>query len=222
MCNEIGDRGKVMVPEAVPPERTLAPASAPAVKVTTVTTSAPALAVAPAVDPTPAPAPTPALAPMSAPTRPAHVAVTMPPTTDQSSSATTHSFEHSSARHAAPTPNLIEASTFVDLAERMHAKIDEKIEHLREQMKAEAIAEKEQMKAQATAEKEQLRRGLMPRAVVTNEQLATLGSRLETMHAAQLISDEILFVCPLLKHPLRLHPCGALWCIVVQLGLISV
>ena len=105
-----------------------------------------------------------------------------------------------------PTTNLVEASAFVDLAERMHAKIDEKIEHLREQMKAEAIAEKEQMKAQATAEKEQLRRELMPREVVTNEQLATLGSRLEAMHAAQLISDEILYVCPLRKHPLRLHP----------------
>ena len=44
VCREIGDRGKLMVPEAVPPERTLAPASAPAVKDTTVTTSAPAVA----------------------------------------------------------------------------------------------------------------------------------------------------------------------------------
>ena len=77
-------------------------------------------------------------------------------------------------------------------------------------------------KLEAIAEKEQLRRELMPRTVVTNEQLAALGSRLEALHTAQLISDEILFVCPLLKHPLRLHPCGALWCIVVQLGLISV
>ena len=74
-------------------------------------------------------------------------------------------------------------SAFVDLAEKMQARTEDKIERLREEMKAEA-----------KAEKEELRRELAPTAVVTDEQLAALEARLEALHAAQLISDDELFV----------------------------
>ena len=108
--------------------------------------------------------------------------------------------------------SLVDLSAFVDLAEKMQtrteefadkmqARTEDKIERLREEMKAEKEemkVEKEEMraelKAKAKAEKEELRRELAPTPVVTDEQLAALEARLEALHAAQLISDDELFV----------------------------
>ena len=52
---------------------------------------------------------------------------------------------------------------------------------------------RQEMEAQMQALREELREELTPRPAVTEEQLATLQSRLEAMHAAQLLTDEELF-----------------------------
>ena len=71
IVREIGQRGKLGMPEAVPPEPTPAPAPAPAVFRTIAPAAAPAPAPAPAPVPTPAriiaPAPAPAPVPSVAP-----------------------------------------------------------------------------------------------------------------------------------------------------------
>ena len=58
--------------------------------------------------------------------------------------------------------------------------------------------EKEEMLAQAKADTEaslqKLREELTPREVVTDTQVKALQTRLEALHAAQLISDDELFV----------------------------
>ena len=40
---------------------------------------------------------------------------------------------------------------------------------------------------------EQVEEKLTPKAAITGEQIASLGARLEALHAAQLLSDEELF-----------------------------
>ena len=60
----------------------------------------------------------------------------------------------------------------MDFADHMQARTDEKIER----------------------SKEELRRELTPKPVVTDAQLEALQMRLEALHAAQLISDDELFV----------------------------
>ena len=52
---------------------------------------------------------------------------------------------------------------------------------------------RQEMEAQMQALREDLREELTPRPAVTEEQLAALQSRLEAMHAAQLLTDEELF-----------------------------
>ena len=52
---------------------------------------------------------------------------------------------------------------------------------------------RQEMEAQMQALREELREELTPRPAVTEEQLATLQSRLEAMRAAQLLTDEELF-----------------------------
>ena len=95
----------------------------------------------------------------------------------------------------------MDMSAFVDLAEKMQARTEEfadkmqaktedKIERLRQEMKA----EQEGMRAELKAEKEELRRELTPVVVVTDDQVQALGARFEALHAAQLISDDELFV----------------------------
>jgi len=60
----------------------------------------------------------------------------------------------------------------LDFADHMQARTDEKIER----------------------SKEDLRRELTPKPVVTDAQLEALQTRLEALHASQLISDDELFV----------------------------
>ena len=76
-------------------------------------------------------------------------------------------------------------SAFVELADKMQARTEDKIDRMREEMKAE--------RAEMKAEKEELRRELTPAVVVTDDQVQALGARLEALHAAQLISDDELF-----------------------------
>ena len=81
---------------------------------------------------------------------------------------------------------MVEMSAFVELADKMQARTEDKIDRMREEMKAE--------RAEMKAEKEELRRELTPAVVVTDDQLQALEARLEALHAAQLISDDELFV----------------------------
>ena len=93
--------------------------------------------------------------------------------------------------------SLVEMSAFVELADKMQARTEDKIDRMREEMKAERAemkAEKEEMRAELKAEKEELRRELTPAVVVADGQVQALEARLEALHAAQLISDDELFV----------------------------
>ena len=109
---------------------------------------------------------------------------------------------------AAAGTSLVEMSAFVELADKMQARTEDKIDRMREEMKAERAemksereemrahmkAEQQEMRAELTAEKEELRRELAPAVVVTDGQVQALEARLEALHAAQLISDDELFV----------------------------
>ena len=70
--------------------------------------------------------------------------------------------------------------------------------NLTDKIRADMKAEKEEMLAQAKADTEaslhKLREELTPREVVTDAQVKALQTRLEALHAAQLISDDELFV----------------------------
>ena len=70
--------------------------------------------------------------------------------------------------------------------------------NLTDKIRADMKAEKEEMLAQAKADTEaslhKLRQELTPREVVTDTQVKALQTRLEALHAAQLISDDELFV----------------------------
>ena len=70
--------------------------------------------------------------------------------------------------------------------------------NLTDKIRADMKAEKEEMLAQAKADTEaslhKLRQELTPREVVTDAQVKALQTRLEALHAAQLISDDELFV----------------------------
>ena len=81
---------------------------------------------------------------------------------------------------------MVEMSAFVELADKMQARTEDKIDRMREEMKAE--------RAEMKAEKEELRRELTPAVVVADGQVQALEARLEALHAAQLISDDELFV----------------------------
>ena len=80
--------------------------------------------------------------------------------------------EQLGAAGGAASTSLVEVSTFLDFADHMQARTDEKIER----------------------SKEELRRELTPKPVVTDAQLEALQTRLEALHASQLISDDELFV----------------------------
>jgi hypothetical protein len=81
---------------------------------------------------------------------------------------------------------MADMSAFVELADKMQARTEDKIDRMREEMKAE--------RAEMKAEKEELRQELTPAVVVTDDQVQALEARLEALHAAQLISDDELFV----------------------------
>ena len=85
-------------------------------------------------------------------------------------------------------------SALVDLVDKIRSDMKAEKDELRVEMKT----EKEEMLAQAKADTEaslqKLREELTPREVVTDTQVKALQTRLEALHAAQLISDDELFV----------------------------
>ena len=194
LCAEIGERGKLSaLPEAVPPEQVQAKAPAPT----------PAPEPAPTSASTPAPTPTtsspsgdiiptraPAPAPISSTTG---VSKRLQP----ADLVSTPSAQHTEHARSAPgsSQSIFEVTAFLELAERIQTRTDEKVGQLREEMKAQAKAEQEVTKAD-------LRRELTPKAVVTDAQLEELQSRLETLHSSQLISEDVLFVPSPIKQTL--------------------
>ena len=89
---------------------------------------------------------------------------------------------------------VVEMSALVDLVDKIRSDMKAEKDELRVEMKT----EKEDMLAQAKADTEaslqKLREELTPREVVTDTQVKALQTRLEALHAAQLISDDELFV----------------------------
>ena len=69
-------------------------------------------------------------------------------------------------------------------------------DELEAKLKAEYMVEMQQQKAEHKAEMEKLRAELTPapaKELISSEQLAAIQSRLEKLHAAQLLSDEEFF-----------------------------
>ena len=216
VVREIGDRGKTMLPEAVPPfpEPTLEPAPAPA----------PAVSRAPAQ----APAPTPVQAPV-APSRAALIPATVA-TPGQSFTPTMQMVSPTPQLqlHGGTTGNsLTELSVFMREQHQMlmerEGKIEARMESERQETKAkleqqEAKIEQQRQEMEAKMEHhrqeterqrqenatlreqqreeiEQLREQAKPqlaRDTVSEEQLGALQLRLEVLHEARLLTDEEL------------------------------
>ena len=89
--------------------------------------------------------------------------------------------------------SFLELSAFLkeqrDEAKADRAEMESKIEHQR----LESKEQREEAKAEKAALEAKVEALMTPRPAVTEEQLATLQSRLEAMHAAQLLTDEELF-----------------------------
>ena len=183
LCNEIGNRGKPKLQEAVPPA--WAPASAPApapVKAPAPATFEPTLERAPT--PTPSPSP-PAPAPAPAPTR-APAASDSVPTTPMHALAPVASPSMPLVQHVASTaggslPEIL--AIFKQQREEIEARMDARVKEERVRM-AEKDAKIEALKAELTAP---------PVPAITDEQLAALQARIDGLHAAKLLTDDDLF-----------------------------
>jgi hypothetical protein len=170
VVRELGDRGKPLppVPEGIPPAA-LAPAPAPALA--------------------PAPAPAPAVAAMVVPVTPARTPAASPdrsftPTMQQLMSPTVVQ------QHDGSMGGLGELCAFM---EKQHMLLIERETQARENWtneKAELKAEMEATIAKLTPR--------LPVEAVSGEQLVTLQVRLEGMHAAKLLTDEVR-ACPALS-----------------------
>ena len=69
----------------------------------------------------------------------------------------------------------------------------ERDDKARQEARAERAEQKLEMEAKMEAMVKQVEEKLTPVAAITREQIASLGARLEALHAAQLLSDEELF-----------------------------
>ena len=191
LVREIGDRGKVLLPESVPP----------------IHEPTPAPALAPKRAPAPAPAPAPALAATRPPATPA-LATTPMPERNFSPSLQQHMPTHDTMQlhtdpggsGAASGVGIMEMSEFLNeqLKRDDRARQEAKAERQEMQLKL------EQQQAAAKAEMDQLREAAVESRVRDAEakhrdhqlvaaQLVALQSRLESLHAAKLLGDEELF-----------------------------
>ena len=210
VLREVGDRGKLVLSEAVPPsfrEPTPAPAPAPApVRASAaVATRLPAPALAPV--PAPAPARSMALAALaSAPTAPATVSSPATPRTDapQQSYTTSSMQQHDSMQIStlgterqggttAAGVSLMEVSTFMTeqlkAVARMEARMDKQaVEAKAEREAMQTRLEQQQAEIQAQTEA-RLRAELRAQPAITESDLTTLQTRLEGLHAVELLSE---------------------------------
>jgi hypothetical protein len=196
VVREIGERGKLMLPEAVPPFHEPTPAPAPAPK------RAPAAA-------TPAPAPAPAAALVPAPA-PAPAPRQVPQTPQPSQLDFTPSVQSAPAsvvvRQAdGPLASSGSAGSFSEMVSFMREEREMMVsamETQRHEMHALLEQEREQnMKLRETqrAEMDELREAatkadqVETKARMRDLSLLALQSRLETLHAAKLLADEELY-----------------------------
>lgn len=179
VLREVGDRGKLVLSEAVPPlqEPTPAPAPAPAAALTPAPAASPtarAQAAAPAPTPKAAPeAPTPAPAPAPA-ALDAWGSSSFSPSMQQLSSPAAAAIKH--PRSSADDASLV--ALLLEQQRLMHDREDK----LRHEMEAKM----EKMRDELT-----LRR-TPPAEAISEMQLDALQSRLESLHTAQLLSDDEL------------------------------
>ena len=200
VLREVGERGKLVLSEAVPPsfrEPTPAPAPAPAhaalapapapLPVSTrrvaeaLATAVAPVPAAPALAPAPAPArvPTPALAPL-APT-PAAPSPDPSLSVQQSPATSTSQIQMQAASGA----SSLGSDMSVFMAEQLKGQVEEN-----KQLREEAYEAKLHA---AKAETERVRQELTPREAISAGQLTALQSRFEALHVAELLSDEEYF-----------------------------
>lgn len=205
IVHELGDRGKVVLPEAVTPSRETASAM--------VSTRAPA------------PAPVRTLAPATTPhgvTTTVGAATARVPATPslRSEVAPLQSSESVMHQPMSPSPlpsdgmgmvgNFAQVFAFVEQQQRMHMEREAKIEAQQAKRDAQAKADKAELQAKfeawqekrdaqvkaETAELERRLKDAIPPAavdVISDEQLRALQDRLQALHAAKLICEEELF-----------------------------
>lgn len=207
VARELGERGKLMVAELVPPLREPNPAPTPppgsVPSPSPVSTSPPASrAQAPTAAPSPSLSPTSRLTtprtsqPDSAPIMPR-----VSPSMEQRPVAV-HQSNSSSLVASTTSASLIEASAFImeqlktQLAEqRAHDKVQhlEVVRLLEGQLEAHR-QELEKQRREVEAQRKELEAKLSPACVITQEQLAALQSRLQALHVAKLLTDDELFL----------------------------
>jgi hypothetical protein len=230
VLREVGDRGKLVLSEAVPPFHEPTPAPAPALLPARSPAPAAIRAPAPAPAPTPAPAPvsTPALAPaatMQAPSTPPPAALLA----RQDTVSFTPSMQLQPVSPAVVHPqsgaiaSLSEMSAFMEkqqllLIERevhaeakateLRAEMDAKLEAQKQEMEQkleqaqsemgrlrEAVVESRVREAEARARSE-VRAAIDARSnadMVSEEQLGVFQTRIQALHASQLLSEDELY-----------------------------
>lgn len=190
VVREIGDRGKLILPEAVPPLREPNPAPAPAPK------RAPA-AAPPAVTPA---QPAPSKPPLAAVTTPQRI---FSPSTQPSPASV---LEHQPLQLGGGG-GLAELTAFICEQQRMQLEREEKLEAQRREIDAKLEMQRreaEARQAQLAREMEtkleaqrqlarEMEAKLAPKPAVSDEQLLALQSRIEALHKAQLLSDDELY-----------------------------
>lgn len=185
-CREIGERGKYVIQEAVPPAHT--PIEKPP-------------SVAPAPEPiatiSHAPMPHPAPAPAPRPTEPRPAVAATPPrsamvgTSEQLPSPNLHpieSLESARVGSGGMCGSLAELTLFLSEQQRMQLEREDKLEAKLEAQRREAQAEVERHRQEI----EQLCKPRLARDAISDEQLEEVQSRLETLHEARLLTDEEL------------------------------
>ena len=186
LCNEIGDRGRLMLPEAVPP-----PEFQP--------------------EPEPQPEPQPQPEPEPAPSHWQLVEETVAPNTTSSSSysPSVHGtptltaaatpmqpanlqLQQSAGSSPALGPALMEVSAFMAEQLQLQRDHDERIREAAQAERAELQSQMEQQRHEIEALRE-MARPKMAAEVLSDKQLAALQQRFVSLHAAALLSDTELY-----------------------------
>jgi hypothetical protein len=213
VVREIGERGKAMLHESLPPEPTPEPAPEPAPKLAPKPAPAPTAVPAPAPTRAPVPAPTPAPAsalPSPAPT-PAQAALFSPSVNHTTATATPNE-QLALQRSASPLgADLVGLSAFVKEQQAREDKLRTREDKLREELdqqrkemdslreqavearvRTEMQAKLEQMLGATTAAATTERLQVERRAKVELE-LMGLQERLDSLSQAKLVSEEVVF-----------------------------
>ena len=186
ICRELGDRAKLKVPEAVPPEPTLTPAPAPEPARASALVSHPkkapaAASAALASSLAPAPTPTPASPSASAPTPTPAPTSTMAAPTEVVGPART------------PTPQTQFVSSVGIEAQGSFSEMVIFMRQEREHMEAKLEAQRHEMEQLQQKAFESETERLTPQEAISAAQVDALMARLEALHAAKLLSDDEFF-----------------------------